>query len=371
MADAVSDLDRRFLAAAIRLGAGANGETWPNPAVGAIVVKDGTVVGRARTAPGGRPHAETIALAQAGPLDRGASLYVSLEPCAHHGRTPPCADAVIEAGIARVLAGRGDPDPRVSGRGFARMRAAGVAVEPDLMPGEAARAHCGHFARVRRGRPHVTLKLAVSADGAIGVKGRARLPVTGEVARRQVQALRSRFDAILVGRGTVEADDPALTCRLPGLEHRSPVRIVLDTHRRLGDGWSLFAAEARVPTWILCAADAVRMPSPANGDGSRIRELAVQTKDDRIDLSDALRVLAGEGLGRVFVEGGATVARAFLEADLVDEVLLFRSPVVLGDGAVPALAGLPLAAIESSKAFRRTDRRSFGADRLIRYERVR
>ncbi len=362
MADAGSAIDRRFMAAAIRLGAGALGTTRPNPAVGAILVKDGKVVGRGRTAPGGRPHGERIALAETGEAARGATLYVSLEPCAHHGRTPPCADALIAAGVTRVVAPLVDPDPRVVGKGFERLRAAGVEVSTGVLDQEARRVQAGHLWRIGRNRPFVLLKLAVSTDGAIGRAGEGQVAVTGDIARRHVQALRSRFDAILVGRGTVNADDPELTCRLPGLEHRSPIRIVLDSEGRLAPHRRVFQGE--VPTWVLNA----RAEDPAG----RHRRLKVPHRAaGGLDLRAALTRLAGEGITRLLVEGGARVARSLLEADLVDEVMLFRSPVPLGGHSVPALAGLPLREIEASEKFRRIERRMFGPDRMTRYERTR
>jgi diaminohydroxyphosphoribosylaminopyrimidine deaminase/5-amino-6-(5-phosphoribosylamino)uracil reductase len=355
------DGDRRWLDAAIRLGCGGLGTTWPNPAVGAILLKDNNVLGRGRTAPGGRPHGEIVALAQAGEPARGATLYVSLEPCSHHGRTPPCADALIEAGVARVVSAMEDPNPLVVGRGHARLRDRGIEVST-LRTTDVRRAHVGHVAKVLRSRPHVCLKLAVSRDDAIGRAGERQAAVTGEIARRHVQALRSRFDAILVGRGTVEADDPELTCRLPGLEWRSPVRVVLDSDGRLGPGFRVFNDAA--PTWVLQA----RGPESKTG---RLRRLAVAPGTaGGLDIRSALERLAAEGITRVLVEGGAKTARAFLEADLADEVLLFRSPVALGGELVPALDGLPLSAIEASERFRRIERRRFGPDMLTRYERV-
>jgi diaminohydroxyphosphoribosylaminopyrimidine deaminase/5-amino-6-(5-phosphoribosylamino)uracil reductase len=358
MADA-SPLDRRFLAAAIRLGGSARGRTWPNPAVGAIVVKDGKVVGRGRTGTGGKPHGEPQALAQAGAAARGATLYVSLEPCDHFGKTPPCTDAILAAGIARVVAASGDPDPRVAGRGFARLREAGMEVVSGVMTDEADRVQAGHLSRMRRGRPLVTLKLAVSADDAIGREGEGNVAVTAPIARRHVQALRSRFDAILVGRGTIEADDPALTCRLPGLEHRSPIRVILDG-RGLDPSRRVF--ETGPPTWVF---------GDEEGGEDPVRWMkAARGADGRLNLTAVLGRLAAEGITRLLVEGGARVARSFLETDLVDEVLLFRSPVLLGVKLVPALAGLPLSAIERSDRFRRGERRMFGPDQLTRYERV-
>jgi len=365
---AADELDRRFLAAAVRLGAGALGTTWPNPAVGAILVKDGRVLGRGRTARGGRPHGETLALAQAGAEARGATLYVSLEPCAHYGRTPPCADASIEAGIARAVAPAADPDPRVAGRGFGKLREAGLQVVVGPLAAEAARAHAGHIRRVSAGRPHVTLKLAVSADDAIGRRGEGGVAVTGAIARRHVQALRSQYDAILVGRGTIEADDPQLTCRLPGLEHRSPVRVILDSGGRLGRDRRVFSA-GQAPTWVVTGSDAAESGPPTEVPVRRV--LPVQRgPDGRLDLRAMLRRLAEEGITRLLAEGGATVARSLLEADLADEILLFRSRERLGGELVPALDGLPLAAIETSLRYRVFERRSFGSDSLTRYARV-
>ena len=391
------ETDRRFLAAAIRLGAGALGTTWPNPAVGAVVVKEGRVVGRGRTVAGGRPHGEPQALAEAGAAARGATLYVSLEPCSHHGRTPPCVDAIIRAGIARVVAPGADPDPRVAGQGFERLRIAEIDVVTGLMAAEAARAQAGHISRVTRRRPHAILKLAVSADGAIGRVGERQVAVTADIARNHVQALRSRVDAILVGRGTVEADDPDLTCRLPGLEHRSPVRVVLVNDGRLSGSHKVFRGAA--PTWIFKAAgEHVKAPSllvvegwgggtsepngeqrvtprlapPHKGEGDRLGVLGVpRGEGPGLDLNACMARLADEGITRLLVEGGAKVARAFLEADLIDEALIFRSPLRLGGEIVPALAGLPITVFDDPAHFRRVERRMFGADQLTRYERAR
>ena len=220
--------DQRFMQLALALGRRGQGRTWPNPAVGAVVVKDGVIVGRGWTQPGGRPHAEPEALRRAGEAARGATLYVTLEPCSHFGKSPPCVDAVIAAGIARVVSAIEDPNPEVAGQGHARLRAAGITVDVGLGAAEAARDHAGHFRRIRDKRPHVILKLAVSADDKIGAAGRKPVAITGEAARTRVHLLRAQCDAILVGIGTVLADDPLLTCRLPGMEARSPVRVVLD-----------------------------------------------------------------------------------------------------------------------------------------------
>jgi diaminohydroxyphosphoribosylaminopyrimidine deaminase / 5-amino-6-(5-phosphoribosylamino)uracil reductase len=289
-------LDRRFLAAAIRQGSAGLGSTWPNPSVGAIVIKDQRVVGRGRTGRGGRPHGEAAALDMAGDAARGATLYVSLEPCAHHGKTPPCTDAIVAAGIARVVATRLDPDPRVAGKGLRRLREAGVEVRDGRLGPEAGRAHAGHFSRVLRGRPHVLLKLAVTVDGAIGRRGEPQTPVSGAIARRHAQALRARADAILVGRGTVEADDPQLTCRLPGLEHRSPVRVVLDSRSRLPSDRKVFDDAA--PTWVFGA-------TAAAAQAPGLRRFHAPATAEGLDLHACLARLAGEGITRVLVEGGA------------------------------------------------------------------
>src|SRR5579871_4963868 len=225
--------DLRFMQLALVLGRRGLGRTWPNPAVGAVVVRDGVIVGRGWTQPGGRPHAEVEALARAGEAARGATLYVTLEPCSHVGKSPPCADAIIAAGIARVVSAIEDPNPEVAGQGHAKLRGAGIKVDVGLMAEEAARAHAGHFRRIRDKRPYVIAKLAVSADDKIAGPGHKTVAITGELTNARTHLLRAQCDAILVGIGTVLADDPLLTCRLPGMEARSPARIVLDRRLRI------------------------------------------------------------------------------------------------------------------------------------------
>ena len=225
--------DTRFMCLALTLGRRGLGNAWPNPAVGAVVVKDGVILGRGWTQPGGRPHAEVVALRQAGAAARGATLYATLEPCSHHGRTPPCVDAIMAAGIARVVSALEDPNPKVAGQGHARLTAQGIAVEVGVCADAALHAHAGHISRLLKGRPHVTLKLAVSADGKVGLPGRKPARITGEAAQARVHLMRAMNDAVLTGIGTVLSDDPQLTCRLPGMENRSPVRVVLDSALRL------------------------------------------------------------------------------------------------------------------------------------------
>src|SRR5215212_587270 len=243
--------DQRFMQLALALGRRGQGRTWPNPAVGAVVVKDGVIVGRGWTQAGGRPHAEPEALKRAGDAARDATLYVTLEPCSHFGKSPPCVDAVIASGIARVVSAIEDPNPEVAGQGHAKLRAAGITVDVGLGAAEAARDHAGHFRRIRDKRPHVILKLAVSADDKIGEAGRKPVAITGEAAKARVHLLRAQCDAILIGIGTVLADDPVLTCRLPDMEARSPVRVVLDRALRIPGTSRLVHSARETPLWVM------------------------------------------------------------------------------------------------------------------------
>src|ERR1700681_1955596 len=243
--------DRRFMQLALTLGRRGQGRTWPNPAVGAVIVKNGVMVGRGWTQPGGRPHAEPEALRHAGEAARGATLYVTLEPCSHVGKSPPCTDAIIAAGIARVVSAIEDSNPEVAGQGHAKLRAAGIAVDIGVGGLEAARDHAGHFRRVRDKRPHVILKWAVSSDDKIGAAGRKPLAISGAAAKARVHLLRAQCDAILVGIGTVQADDPDLTCRLPGMKARSPIRVVLDRALRLSGTSRLVQSARATPLWLM------------------------------------------------------------------------------------------------------------------------
>src|SRR5947199_456462 len=253
-----AEADERFMAPALTLGRRGLGNAWPNPAVGAVVVRDGVPVGRGWTQPGGRPHAEVEALRRAGDAARGATLYATLEPCSHNGKTPPCVDAMMAAGISRVVSSLEDPNPKIAGEGHAKLRAAGVAVTLGVCAEEACRAHAGHIRHVRDGRPHVTLKLAVSADGKAGLAGRRPALITGEAARERVHLMRAMNDAVLTGIGTVLSDDPQLTCRLPGMEHRSPVRVVLDSSLLQPPSSCLASSAARALDWTFADETASR-----------------------------------------------------------------------------------------------------------------
>jgi len=353
--------DQRFMALALMLGRRGLGRTWPNPAVGAVIVKDGIIIGRGWTQRGGRPHGEVEALRRAGEAARGATLYVTLEPCSHHGKSPPCADAIIAAGVARVVSALEDPNPKVAGQGHARLRAAGVTVDIGVGAEEARRDHAGHIRRMRDGRPHVMLKLAVSADGKAGAVDRKPLSITGERARDRVHLLRAQNDAIMVGVGTVLADNPLLTCRLPGMQQDSPVRIVLDSALRSPLSSRLAQTAHETPLWLICGPGA----SPAAGEALQAlgaTVLRAEGKARRVELAAALKLIAGRGITRLMVEGGPILAAALLAADLIDEAVLFQSPKVVGADGIDALEGLPLTALTQSPRLIGVRSEALGAD---------
>jgi diaminohydroxyphosphoribosylaminopyrimidine deaminase/5-amino-6-(5-phosphoribosylamino)uracil reductase len=361
--------DHRYMQLALTLGRRGLGRTWPNPAVGAVVVKDGIVLGRGWTQPGGRPHAEPQALAQAGEAARGATLYVTLEPCSHHGKTPPCADAIVAAGVARVVSALEDPNPEVAGQGHARLRAAGIAVDVGVCGEEARRHHAGHIRRITDGRPHVTLKLALSADGKIGAAGRKPVQITGEAVRAHVHMLRAQNDAVLIGVGTAIADDPQLTCRLPGMEARSPVRVVLDRHLRLPVGGYLARTARRHPLWIFCGEGGE--PSGETllrAEGAEIFRTAMVAQG--LDLAAVLKELGRRGISRLMVEGGSRVAASFAAADLVDEIWLFRAPVTIGADGIDPFDGMEPDAVTGSPRYRIRASEVLGPDTLTIYERA-
>lgn len=347
---------------ALALAERALGCVAPNPAVGCVIVSpQGRVVGRGWTQPGGRPHAETVALAQAGATARGGTAYVTLEPCAHLGRTPPCARALIVAGVARVVAAVEDPDPRVKGKGFTMLRAAGVDVRVGQLEREAAFLNAGFFLRLQNDRPLVTLKIAKSQDGkTIPPPGAGRW-ITGEESRRFAHLLRAKHDAILIGVGTVMADDPKLTCRLPGLTDRSPVRIVLDTHLRLPENAQLVQTARAIPTLVFSAID--------GGEALRARGVEVlrviPDENGRPALPAVLGVLAGRGYMRLLVEGGPAIWATFLGEGLVDRAEVYTAPMDLGakaGGRVTLLGDIGILS-----RFIRIGQRTLGADMLETY----
>jgi len=364
--------DEDHMAQALALARRGLGTTWPNPSVGCVVVSaTGEIVGRGVTAPGGRPHAEAVALQRAGRATTDATLYVTLEPCAHEGRGAACADAVAAAGPARVVVAMGDADPRTAGRGLARMRAAGIEVTEGVLRDEACEVTLGHVLRVTEGRPAVTLKLAVGSDGRVP-RGEAGAPtwITGDLARAHAHLLRARSDAILVGRGTVMADNPSLTCRLPGMECRSPVRVILDRRLRTPTDARLFEDEM-VPVWFICARDEMEPNAAA------LQELGAEIIPVTIDahglpaIKEALDQLAKRGITRVLVEGGPSVAHAFLDGDLVDEAVIYRGSRPAGsDGLLPFVSE-GLDRLTDSGHFTLTQERTFGPDDMTWWQRMR
>ncbi|MCJ2083032.1 bifunctional diaminohydroxyphosphoribosylaminopyrimidine deaminase/5-amino-6-(5-phosphoribosylamino)uracil reductase RibD [Methylobacterium sp. J-090] len=360
--------DIRFMRLALALGHRNLGRTWPNPSVGAIVVADGRIVGQGVTQAGGRPHAEPQALAMAGEAARGATLYVTLEPCSHHGRTPPCTDAIVASGIARVVTALEDPDARVAGRGHALLREAGIAVETGLLREIAARDHIGHVTRATQGRPSLHLKLARTRDGFAAGAPDQRLRITGPIADGAVHLWRAHADAILVGIGTARADDPSLTVRLPGLSGRSPLRVVLDSTLRLQPSTHLVRGARDIPTLVITTRNAPAHPKRMLASfGVEVLCVAADAAG-RIDLPAALQALAARGLTRLCCEGGPHLADALARADLVDVCTLITGPAALGTAGLPAI-GPHLESSLSRGHLKPVETRDFGPDRAVTYER--
>jgi diaminohydroxyphosphoribosylaminopyrimidine deaminase/5-amino-6-(5-phosphoribosylamino)uracil reductase len=367
------EFDRRMMAAALRIGRRNLGQTSPNPAVGCIIVQgdgDPIVVGRGWTAAGGRPHAEKEALKEARTQARGATVYVTLEPCAHEGRVKPCAQALIDAHVGRVVTAMTDPNPRTNGKGHAMLAEAGIPVTTDVLGEEGARAHSGHVAVITKGRPHVTLKLAVSADGMIGRRTGDRMIITGDAAFTAVQAMRTTFDVVLIGIGTVLVDDPSLTVRLPGLARRSPARVILDGKARLPLTSRLVQSVGETPLIAVVGPEApAENKSALVAAGVTLVEVAGGAGGG-VDAAQMLAALADKGYTRVLAEGGAEVASSLISGDFVDEVVLFRAPVVVGADGVRALAGMALSAVERSPRYRLLESGWVGGDQLRRFIRA-
>ncbi|MGV1869688.1 bifunctional diaminohydroxyphosphoribosylaminopyrimidine deaminase/5-amino-6-(5-phosphoribosylamino)uracil reductase RibD [Agrobacterium rosae] len=423
--------DERFMARAIEVSRRHTGLTDANPSVGCVLVKDGEIIAEAVTAIGGRPHAERQALELAGEAARGATAYVTLEPCSHFGKTPPCANALVDFGVARVVVAVDDPDERVSGRGYQILRDAGIAVETGSLRAEGERVLAGYLTRKVKNRPHVILKLAVSADGMIGKVVEGQVAITGQESRQAVHELRARCDAILVGIGTAIADDPELTVRIAGMEHRSPVRIVLDRRLELPLGSKLvrtagdvgvvvvrIASNAELPPsalpgisptggeigWALASSDVSlsasnaknasehiaskssaklgrsanresisppvgEMPGRAEGGSHTQKRTQLETSGVEVlttpTLQSLLTILANRGMSELLVEGGAHVAKSFLEAGLVDRILLFESPIIIGAGGLES----PLTRADIPQEFTFVGETAYGPDRCFEFER--
>ncbi len=357
------------MATALALAARGLGRVAPNPAVGCVIVKDGRVVGRGWTQPGGRPHAETEALNRAGPAARGACAYVSLEPCAHHGKTPPCAEALVAAGIVRCVVALEDPDPRVAGGGLARLRAAGIEVAVGLRSKAAADLNAGFISKLTQGRPLVTLKLATTLDGRIATKRGDSRWITGPAARARAHLLRARHDAVLVGSGTAVADNPRLDVRLDGLEAAAPLRIVLDGRLRLPLTHDLVTRAKSQPSWLMTQRDGPPDRIEAyQAAGVEVIPIAADAGGN-LSTSAALVALAKRGITRLLVEGGGHVAAAFLRAGLVDRLIWFHAPKVIGGDGVPAVTGFGLDDLAEAPGFTLRHSHRIGDDLVESYAR--
>ena len=362
--------DLPHMRAALALARRGLGTTWPNPSVGCVIVRDGRVVGRGFTQPGGRPHAEPVALAMAGDQAKGATAYVTLEPCCHWGRSPPCTDALIAAGVARVVAATADPDDRVNGQGLDRLEAAGIAVESGLLEAEARDILIGFSTRVALGRPMVTLKLASTLDGRIATHSGESQWITGTPARRLGHAMRGRHDAVMVGVGTVLADNPDLTCRIPGFRPTPNVRVIADSHLRTPLTSRLMATAAQVPTWFLMREGTNLAREDAfTGIGAKL--LKIPGGSAGVNIEAAMRALGEAGLTRVLVEGGGQLAAALLRADLVDRIAWFHAPSVMGGDGWPAVQAFGVERLQAMPRFRRDCETVIGDDMLSEYTRQR
>ena len=360
------------MALALSLGRRGLGRCWPNPSVGCVIVQPGQnggrIVGRGTTGKGGRPHGETQALAQAGALAHGATAYVSLEPCAHHGQTPPCAAALVRAGIARVVVPLADVDARVAGQGFDMLRAGGVKVTTGVLAQSAARDHAGFFLRSTQGRPMVTLKLASSFDGRIATGTGQSKWITGPEARRVVHGLRAHHDAVMVGAGTARKDDPSLTVRDLGID-RQPVRVIASRHLDLPLMGQLARSAGEVPLWLCHGPGAGPERLEAwRGLGATLLPCAVRGL--QLDAGDVLRQLGAAGLTRVFCEGGGALAASLLAGDLVDELVGFTAGLAIGAEGLPSIGALGLERLEAAQRFCLQEVRPVGADVLHRWVRV-
>ena len=365
-----TDDDLGYMRNALALARRGLGQVWPNPAVGCVLVHDGDVVGRGWTQPGGRPHAETEALARAGDRSKGATAYVTLEPCSHHGRTPPCAQALIDAQISRAVIAIADPDPRVDGGGIEALTKAGITVDVGLCSEEAAQLNTGFFNRLSKKRPFVTLKCASTVDGRIATRTGDSQWITGEAARSAGHLLRATHDAVLVGSLTALDDNPSLTCRLPGLEGRSPVRIVLDGRMQLPLTHDLVVTAKETPTWMVTlvsnSKDQLSRREAYSEAGLMIIDVDADI-DGHPDLAQALGKISEEGVTRLMVEGGGQIAASFISARMVDEIVWFRAPCIIGGDGLPALSDMGVALLSDAVRPVRLSSRTLGDDIVDHY----
>lgn len=359
-----SDSDRPFMKQALKLAKKAVGRTSPNPLVGAVVVKNGKIVGRGYHKKAGTPHAEVHALRMAGKKAKGATLYVTLEPCNHTGKTPPCTQDILKHGIARVVVGMEDPNPLVSGSGCHFLESQGVLVAGELLAAECRAINRPFIKHITTGLPWVIMKAGCSLDGRIAAADGRCAWITSEESRREVHRLRDRVDAILVGVDTAMNDDPSLTTRLPGGKGQDPLRIVLDTSLRMSPGAGMLSQKSAAQTWIFCRMNADKKKRQAlEMVGARVIE--VSGKSGRLDLREVLLALGKEGHNSLLVEGGSAVHTSFLKEGLVDQVSLFMAPLFLGNGSIPVVGDLGISDVRHGRRFQTSRVKRFGNDVLV------
>ncbi len=367
----MNEADEYWMSNALVLAARGLGRVAPNPAVGCVIVRDGRLVARGWTQPEGRPHAETEALRRAGDQAKGADVYVTLEPCAHKGETGACTQALIKAEVARVICALQDPDPRVNGTGLQALRKAGVEVVEDVLADEAASLNAGYLLHRRAQRPLVTLKIAASLDGRIAAPNRHSRWITSQMARRYAHWLRATHDAILVGSRTARADNPELTCRLPGMAAHTPTRIVADSHLSIDLASKLVQSADEHGLWILCRDDTDSDRREAlTSAGAKLFDTAINQASGLIDIKEALTSLAREGVTRLLVEGGSRIAASFLREGFVDRVAWFVAPMVIGGDGVAAVAGMGFDRLNDVPHFRPLLSQPLGRDMMMLFERV-
>lgn len=360
-----SDNDARWMRLALSLGETGLGQTWPNPSVGCVIVKDNEITGQGCTQSGGRPHGEVVALADAGDAT-GATAYVTLEPCAHTGETPPCAQALIDAGLQRVVIATTDPDPRVAGKGIKMLKNAGIDVTLDVLKSDADKTHAGFFSRIQNNRPFVTLKLATSLDGRIATKTGDSQWITCEDSRRYVHHLRANHDAVMVGRGTVDADDPTLNARGLDTPIRQPVRVVMDTNLGTDPNGNLGKTAHDIPVW-LCHRDGADFSAWSK---TGAQSLPCSVTNGSVDLADALRTLAAHGITRLFCEGGGTLAAGLIAAGLVDQLIIMQAGVVIGGDGTPSLGSIGVNALTDAPRFVLQETGKLGVDTISIWNRA-
>lgn len=364
----MSDIDIRFMRLAIELSRRGLGATAENPPVGCVIVRDDSVVGRGFTARKGRPHAEVIALAQAGENSRGATAYVTLEPCCHHGKTPPCSLALIEAGISRVVCALNDPDDRVNGKGLEQLCASNIEVVANFCANEAQRVLAGYLSRRTTNKPSVLLKLAISRDEKVASNNSRNRWITGPLARERGHLMRAQCDAILVGIGTVLEDNPRLSCRLNGLQDLSPIRVIVDTHLNTPLHSKLVESAREIPVMIMCSQN-IEINKSLKLLEKGVEVIPCSLKSDRVDLTDMLSKLADHGINRLLVEGGAKIAEALVDDRLVDELAIFKAPIDIGPEGTAAFASRTLSGVVKKLSMVEDYKLKIGPDELNLYHR--